>query len=177
MESENVVSLVSPCLSNTKGKMRHKTSRNRSRSWCFTWNNYTAENLSHLSQPKFFPTEICKLIFQEEIGKEKTKHIQGFVQFKNQIDFKKIKGYLPKCHIEKCRDIRASIKYCLKQDTASGTQYTYGISDSELTKINRPRLTQDQMINHMLEQMLVEIAETEACFVCDKEYSLCCCNF
>ncbi len=140
------VSLVSPMSHYCNTKLRHKSSRNRSRSWCFTWNNYTTENLSHLSHPNFFKTEIIKLIFQEEVGKNKTKHLQGFVQFKNQIDFKKIKDYLPKCHIEKCKSVAASIKYCSKEDTRLGTRYTYGITKSEMAV---REISKEEILNNL----------------------------
>ncbi len=172
------VSLSHPCLNSNSIKLRQKTSRNRSRSWCFTWNNYTTEDLSQLSYKKFLPTEIDKLIFQEEIGgKKKVKHIQGFVQFKNQIDFNVIQKYLPESHVEKCRNIQASIKYCLKKDTASGIQYTYGISEAELIKINRPRLTQDEILTDMYNQMHDEIMNGDVCFTCGKKYEICQCDF
>lgn len=165
------VSLVSPSLSGNTRSLRHKTNRKRARSWCFTWNNYTPENLSQLSQPNYFNSEISKLIFQEEIGKESTPHLQGMVQFKNQIDFHKLKEQLPKCHLEKCKSVSASIKYCSKEDTRSGTRYTYGISESEITKIKIPRLTDDEVMINLRKMARLESEQLERenkCILCEE---------
>ncbi len=169
------VSLVSPRLSCNTNKLRHRNMRNRSRSWCFTWNNYTVENLSHLSHPDFFKTEIVKLIFQEELGKENTKHLQGFVQFKNQIDFSKLKEYLPKCHLEKCKSVAASIKYCSKEDTRSGTRYTYGIASKELSKKKIPPLSEEEVLANMKELAYRECETNNECTTCNLHYYNCQC--
>ncbi len=147
-----MVSLVSPGSQCNTSKLRHNRNRNRSRSWCFTWNNYTTENWSQLSHPNFFKTEINKLIFQEEIGKENTKHLQGFVQFKNQIDFNKLKKLLPKCHIEKCKHISSSIRYCSKNESKNGERFTYGINDSELYKEPTPLLLPEEILADLCRQ-------------------------
>ncbi len=172
------VSLVSPRLSCNTRKLRHKSTRFRSRSWCFTWNNYTEENLSQLSQPEFFKTKIIKLIFQEEIGKENTKHLQGFVQFKNQIDFSKLKEYLPKCHLEKCKSVAASIKYCSKEDTRSGTRYTYGISPAELTHEKKPPLSEEEIMANLKADAHKDIDaayDAGLCWICDRKIEICKC--
>ncbi len=137
------VSPLSQC--NTR-KLRHKSSRNRSRSWCFTINNYTEENYVSMSQPKNWPGKILKLIFQEEIGEKNTMHLQGWVKFENQLEFSVLKKYLPTAHIEKARSDKASIKYCSKTATASGRLYTYGILDAELAKPTYVPLSQDQIL-------------------------------
>ncbi len=172
MNSKKSVSLVSPMSQGNTNNLRHKTSRNRSRSWCFTWNNYTPENLSHLSQPNYFPQEIKKMIFQEELGKENTKHLQGFIQFKNQIDFRQIKKYLPKCHLGKCNSVTASIKYCSKEDTRSGTRYTYGISDSELFKKKLPPLTEEELLiglENLANEETEQLFKEGKCVLCTKK--------
>ena len=136
--------------------------------------------MSQLSQPNFFPQEIIKLIFQEELGKKNTKHIQGFVQFKNQIDFRQIKKYLPKCHLEKTRSVAASIKYCSKEDTRSGTRYTYGVSNNELFKKKLPPLSEEEIMIGLKKQMHKEIDdsyENGICWMCEQPTLVCQCDF
>ncbi len=157
--NKKVVSLVSPLSQCNTSLLRQQTSRRRSRSWCFTWNNYTEKDLSHLSHPEFFKMEINKMIFQEEIGENKILHLQGFIQFKNQIDFKVLKEYLPKCHLEKCKSIKASIKYCSKNETRCGRRYTFGISDFEMTKKKYIPLTQEEVLLKLKEDAVRNLIE------------------
>jgi len=80
-----------------------------------------------LSQKKpVFGYEIIKFLIQEECGESKTPHLQGVIQFKNQVDFNMVKSYLPDAHWEKSRSIVASFKYCGKLDTRSGDIFSYG---------------------------------------------------
>ena len=153
------VSLVSPRLSCNTYKLRHKSSRNRSRSWCFTINNHDKELVSHLSHPELWKMPIKKLIFQEEIGENETPHLQGFVMFKNQVDFSKIKEWLPTAHLEKAKSVAASIRYCSKKNTRSGIQYTFGILPSELSKTKLPPFTEEEIMQDMCKQMHQDINE------------------
>ncbi len=118
---------------NTDG-VRHPPSRNRSRSWCFTLNNYTEEDVVSLSHNKWDDMKINKLVFQEEIGKNKTKHLQGVVKFRNQVSFSNLKEFHKGIHWSKCRNIKASIKYCSKVDTRNGELYTIGDVENGLYK-------------------------------------------
>lgn len=98
----------------------------RSRAWCFTWNNYTIQDIQYLVEN--IGTHCTKYVFQEERGiKDNTKHLQGVVYFKNPKMFTTIKKQLPKCHLEPCRNFNASIKYCSKKNTRCGKLYTKGI--------------------------------------------------
>lgn len=93
----------------------------RSRGWCFTVNNYSAEEyeelkdkLSHLSS--YF-------IIAKEVGKEGTPHLQGYVLFKNQLRLSSLRKINGRGHYEmqKGSDFQAS-KYCMKD----GQYYEYG---------------------------------------------------
>lgn len=130
---------VSHCLKSVSNgntmEPRHSSSRNRARTWCFTLNNYTDEDTVSLSHNKWSDMEITKLVFQEEIGEEKmTKHLQGVVQFKNQISFTTLKEFHNKIRWSKCKNLQASIKYCSKQDTRNGELYTHGNVEKWLWK-------------------------------------------
>ncbi len=107
-----------------------------------------------MSQPKLENLKIKKMIFQEEIGESGTLHLQGFVQFENQVDFNKLKKILPTAHLEKTKSVAASIKYCSKKNTRSGALYTYGISDSELSKEKKPPLEQEEILDNLKELAL-----------------------
>ncbi len=89
--------------------------QSRARIWCFTINNPDEKEESHLSHQNFL-SDIKSLTWQVEEGKEKTPHIQGVIQFKNQINFKQVKNKLPTAHIEICRNFPASKIYCQKEE-------------------------------------------------------------
>ncbi len=108
-----------------------KVPRQRGRSWCFTWNNYTAENIAQLTLT-FCILGNNKYVFQEEVGKNNTKHLQGVVTFKNAISFRSLKKISEKIHWEKCNNLKASIRYCSKEETRAGKIYQHGIKQSEL---------------------------------------------
>lgn len=101
----------------TKEKSRGNT---RSRHFCFTINNYTQADIDTVKT--FFE----KYTFQEEQGS--TKHLQGVGSFKNARSFNHIKKALPRAHIEVCRDLEASIKYCSKIDTRNGQSWSNHIA-------------------------------------------------
>lgn len=87
------------------------------RAWVFTWNNYTAANVSYLvsslSQDKY--------LFGEEVGGTTgTPHLQGYIYFKNARSHKSVKKLLKNNWCEPCHNWRASLKYCSKD----GETYT-----------------------------------------------------
>lgn len=83
--------------------------------WCMTINNYDQSVIDTL---KTFP----KYIFQEETGKNGTKHLQCLVS--KRMRFSTLKRMFPRAHIEKCKNVRASIKYCSKTETRTGQLYS-----------------------------------------------------
>lgn len=92
--------------------------------WCFTFNNYTIEDIYEM-ETKF--KEICKkYVFQEEIGKEGTKHLQGAIWLKKKMRYSEFK-LSKKIHWEQMRNEEASIKYCQKSETGTGNIYTFGM--------------------------------------------------
>lgn len=92
--------------------------------WCFTLNNYTIDDINNIKQ--ISSSIVPKYVFQEETGENGTKHLQGYVQFK---DKRRPKGIFKnkKIHWEKTRNIKASIEYCQKEDTRSGEVFYRGI--------------------------------------------------
>ncbi len=153
---------VSQCLKNVSNgntsKSRHSSSRNRARSWCFTLNNYTEEDVVLLSHNKWLEIEITKYVFQEEIGEEKkTPHLQGVVQFKNQVSFTTLKELHNKISWRKCKNLRASIKYCNKEATRNGEIYTHGDVTKWLWKDaipKKPLMEYKDLMEDMKNQMI-----------------------
>lgn len=86
-------------------------SKTRSRNWCFTLNNYTDTHINFIKNLK------CEYVFQAEKGESGTDHLQGLLIFKEAKSFESIKKLLPTAHIEKCKNLEASKKYCSKEET------------------------------------------------------------
>lgn len=110
--------------------LRNGNKSQRLRTWCFTWNNYTLDDIDTLTR-KFKDVEY---IFQEETGEKGTPHLQGYVKFKNarykSSLIKEFKG----CYFEEARNEEALQKYCQKDSTRTGRIYK-NISDSTPLKI------------------------------------------
>lgn len=86
----------------------------RYRRYCFTLNNYTEEELSHIKSQ----LEDYDYIIGREVGKEGTPHLQGFIDFKVQKVFHIVKNLISdRAHIEACKGSRdQNIKYCKKDN-------------------------------------------------------------
>lgn len=100
---------------NTKPPPRKQISP--SKKWVFTWNHYP-DNWKELIVPKFQSSGLFGL--QEEVGKQGTPHIQGWVEFTKKI--RPLSLGLPKqIHWEKMKGtIQESIDYCSKSETKAG---------------------------------------------------------
>jgi len=94
----------------------------RCRAWVFTLNNYTEEDIQ-----KITGTECLRFVFQEEIGEQGTKHLQGFIEHKNPRTMSAMKKLLERAHWEKCNNIKASIAYCQKPETRNGRVFRKGV--------------------------------------------------
>jgi hypothetical protein len=83
----------------------------RSRGWCFTWNNYTEDDFNHVKE-----IECEYLVVGKEVGESGTSHLQGYIYFKEAKSWLKMRKLLcDKAHIEatKGTPVQAS-KYCKK---------------------------------------------------------------
>lgn len=94
-----------------------------SKQWCFTFNNYNIDKdvpiiLDILSENN------CKYVFQEETGESGTPHLQGSIMFENKVRPKSIFKLFPKIHWEKTKDLKASLKYCCKEESRTGNVYS-----------------------------------------------------
>lgn len=93
--------------------------------WCFTFNNYSNDDISDL-ETTF--KKICKkYVFQEEIGKCGTPHLQGSIWLLKKQRWTEF-NLSKKIHWEPMRNEEASLRYCQKSDTAkpNSSPYTFG---------------------------------------------------
>ena len=97
--------------------------RNRSRGWCFTLNNYEESDIDLLTQL----WDDVRYVFQEETGEEGTPHLQGVVYFENARSFESMKQIDTRIHWERCRSLKKSIDYCNKSETRTGRVFSKGI--------------------------------------------------
>ncbi len=80
----------------------------RARHWALTINNYDDNYMTMFQGPTYS-------VIGKEVGAEGTKHLQCHVYYKNKVSFKQVKEAFPTAHIEKARNIEASILYCKKE--------------------------------------------------------------
>ena len=85
--------------------MAHKT-------WDFTLNNYTEENIKTLEK---FATDVNRMVVGKEVGEKGTPHLQGRITFKQSRRLRPCKKLLPRAHWEptKCK---ADWLYVMKGD-------------------------------------------------------------
>lgn len=83
----------------------------KTRNYCFTWNNPSEDAPITIRD---IGARYC--IYQLEEGEAGTPHLQGLLIFKSQKSFSSVKLLLPLCHLEQCRNVAASIKYCSKEE-------------------------------------------------------------
>lgn len=82
-----------------------------SRNWCFTLNNYTAEDEARLASLS------CKyIVYGREVGESGTPHLQGYVEFNKGRKFEKVKSLLgDSVHLEMRRGTsKEASDYCKK---------------------------------------------------------------
>jgi len=89
-----------------------------SKRWCFTFNNYSKDDLATLSTK--IETLAETYVYQPEVGKKGTRHIQGYIKFKQKvrpIEKVDVKGI----HWEKAKGTcEENYDYCSKSDTKVG---------------------------------------------------------
>lgn len=89
----------------------------RTRTWCFTINNYSEADLFQVQSmmSRGIPS-VSYGIVGKEIGESATPHLQGYVRFTNALSFNSIKGKLPRAHIEQSKgDDSDNRRYCSKE--------------------------------------------------------------
>ena len=92
----------------------------KSKQWCFTWNNYDMDDvykLQALHTVRNNKVDYC--IFQPEVGKNGTKHLQGYISFSVRKQLSTMKRLLGETvHLEVPKGTpEQNKKYCSKDDT------------------------------------------------------------
>lgn len=83
-----------------------------SRNWCFTWNNYTDDDIEYLKGYKYL-----YLIFGKEVGESGTPHLQGYIEFNSVKLLKTLHKAFPKVHWEMRKGSQTqAITYCQKDN-------------------------------------------------------------
>lgn len=87
----------------------------KARSWIFTLNNYTDEEVEHLLSN--FQEKSCNYILGKEVAPSTgTPHIQGFVRYRNPISSNSMKSLNARMHFEKAKgNLLSNYKYCSKE--------------------------------------------------------------
>lgn len=83
-----------------------------SRNYCFTLNNYTKEEVENMKT-----VDVKYIVFGKEKGKEGTKHLQGYVEFKDQKTLSAVKKFFKtdRIHLEERKGTPAEAsEYCKK---------------------------------------------------------------
>nr|AGG39826.1 replication-associated protein [Diporeia sp. associated circular virus] len=116
--------------------MERKMSKNRS--YCFTWNNYSIENIDYV---KDYITKNSKYgCFGVEIGTSGTPHLQGYIQFENPRSYKKIINDLKGCHIIISKgNKKQNIDYCSKDNSF----WEFGNKDTQGERTDLKELVKD----------------------------------
>lgn len=83
----------------------------KAKHWCFTFNNYTQDDLDRLSVPI---EGIDYLIFGKEVGASGTPHLQGTVCFQSRKRLQQVITTIGRVHCSVTRFLSQSIDYCKK---------------------------------------------------------------
>jgi len=90
------------------------STNDRSRRFCFTWNNYPLDAEDQL-RCFFDRKNAIYLVFGREVGESGTPHLQGYLHLKDAITFRALKSQLPSVHLERARGSGAQNRdYCTK---------------------------------------------------------------
>lgn len=123
--------------------------------WFFTYNNYTEDEI--VTIVTIFDSLCDKYVFQEELGKEGTPHLQGVVFCKKKTRWTEFK-LSKKIHWEsvKGKDEQA-IDYCSKEDTRNGKVFSKGI------RLKKPLKLLDPANFYEWQKDVMKIVDGEPC--------------
>ncbi len=125
----------------------------RNRNWCFTLNNYTKSDIAQLHKEKH-DLSLKKFCFQEEKGENGIPHLQGVIAYSNAKSFSSMKKLLPKAHWEKCRNLKAALAYCSKDETRFGETFTYNYTVVKLMTKEEWELWVKKDIQHEVDEVV-----------------------
>jgi len=98
------------------------------KNWCFTLNNYSAEEVTALNGAITEHTSYA--VYQHETGENGTRHLQGFFHFGNKVRLEWVRArFSPRAHYEVARGtVAQNVAYCTKEETrdAGSMPFTHG---------------------------------------------------
>lgn len=132
--------------------------------WFFTFNNYTLNDIERLE--RYFNLVCKEYVFQEELGKNNTPHLQGNIYLKKAMRWSEFD--LPKTiHWEKTKNYQSALLYCSKLDTRNGKIYTNIELPEPIECLNIEQLYEWQ--KEIYDYCQNKPHPREILFVCDKE--------
>ncbi|AYP28899.1 MAG: putative viral replication protein [Cressdnaviricota sp.] len=89
----------------------------RKKNWVFTWNNYTPEDVKTVNEDWLKLPDMRCVVYEPEVGKKGTPHLQGFFVFDKLKSFKQVKEMINKrvWFAQMRKAIEANLKYCSKE--------------------------------------------------------------
>lgn len=118
--------------------------------WFFTFNNYSDHIKNGLDGFSNMLDKDGLYVFQEEVGKEGTPHLQGCIEFhKETRPNEKYKDYKGKIWWRKTRDWNKCKAYCSKVKSRAGKHYTNipGLKPEREILIHEPKGWQLELVN------------------------------
>lgn len=128
------------------------TRNTKKRSWCFTWNNYTDDDIKYLVG---ILSKNGNYLFGEEIGNSGTPHLQGVFRFNSPRSFDSIKKLLKNNHFEPCKNWNASLNYCSKDGE------TFTNIENKKKRKNRLLEKYDNVIWKDWQEKVINICESD----------------
>lgn len=122
------------------------------KNWFFTFNNYTNDDIRDL-ETCFKSIDGCKYVFQEELGENGTKHLQGQINLEKKMRWSQFK-LSNKIHWEKTKNIKSAIEYCQKLETRNGNIYSNIKMKKPIKCIKKENL-------YLWQQEIIKIIENE----------------
>lgn len=91
--------------------------KTRKKNWVFTWNNYTVEDVKTVNEEWLKLPNMRAVVYEKEVGKQGTPHLQGFFVFDALKSFKQVKAMIDKrvWFAQMRKPIEANLKYCSKE--------------------------------------------------------------
>lgn len=134
----------------TEKEPQHPKRRtNQTKSWFFTFNNYTEEDIITLKN-KFDEDIFEKYIFEKEVGESGTPHLQGCVFCKTKTRWSEF-NLSKNINWSKVRDEERAIKYCQKDYQSLGNELWYkNIQVRERLELINPNRPYQKMILNIL---------------------------
>lgn len=138
-----------------RGRGNTNPTHTRNRNWCFTLNNYTADEIDEIKN--IANTEYA---FQEEKGANGTPHLQGVLFFKNARTLASVKKMIPRAHLEIMKGTKnQAVAYATKDDTRNGDIHT-NMDLTKMTHTTQVKLCYEKRLEKSLEENRI-LAEQE----------------